>query len=51
MSILPNALLLLFSVTLPQANMIVTRHVSDLKKNVSQFCLLDMFQALCNFYS
>ena len=29
--ILLNAQLLLFSVTLPQANIIVTRHVSDLK--------------------
>ena len=34
MSILLNAKLLLFSVTLPQADTIVTRHASDLKMGI-----------------
>ena len=43
MSILLNAQLLLFSVTLPQANLIVTRHVSDLKM------WIEYEQTLANF--
>ena len=34
MSILLNAQLLLFSITVPQANIMVTRHVSDLKMGI-----------------